>query len=590
MRSIVTIALVLATVARTAPGQDDRPARCADEPDSVLADRYAPDLHFAPGERFFPTIPFFSAFDGLNNDRDEDGLADLHDSTEIAPLATDRHGHEGVSADSLEQWYLRTVTPEGRPQRSAVYYRVRCLTRSEVRTLVAFLRGDDQAWRRFELDRHDRLFADTALRWAAVEFYLYYVRDTGLRFGGHIHDTEKLFVFVPGRAADAQLLRVVVGAGHSAVTPNNALVLTGPNAWKASLVHALVELGGHAMAPDLPPYGTFAKGHDANWYSAEDLWGTRDVLAISGRGSANDYEVWKQIPRDARVSVTLRPARSGPPKGDTLYALVPDTLLRTLFVSAAFGSLSEDDARASLGELERRLGWGPLATGHGADHLGAALRHMRRWSDRVVEPRAHHIGVVARLWPIYAPNGRTMVPNSGDEEYVFRPTAILKRRLFRGRSYFVADYGVDLARGGTAAAALGFGIPAPSLAGLYVRGTLTFQAGARAVLGDPLHRGDFLASVVYDAHHYRGTSWFLRLEYFANRDVIEERSVTDMAATVGATLRLPTASRRGWLLALTATKVRLGLRANLSGRGFDLGRVTPEIGISTNLLDAVRDF
>lgn len=583
------LALVVVLASARLEAQSARPQRCTDEPDSVLADRYAPELHFAAGERYFPTLPYFHAFDGIDNNAD--GSVDLDDSLEIAPLFPDRHGHVGVLSDSLESWYQATVSRSGRPTRAAVFYRVRCLTGDEIDALWRFVSGDHQGRRRFGIPQFTSLFTGPARQWAAIEFYLYYVRDNGLAFRGHVHDTEKIFMFVPGTHVDAARLRIVVGAGHSAVTPNNVLVLTGPNAWKPSLVHALVELGGHAMAPDLPPYGSFIHGHDANWYAGEDTWGTRDIMAISGRGSANDFEPWKVMPRDPLVSTSLRPAHFGQPAGDSLYALLHDTLLSTLFRLGATGALNVDSATVLLGDLERRLGWGHFIhhTG-GASHLEQAVVRMRGWRTAVNDAEGdHHAAVVERIWPMTNSQGDT-VRNSGDEEYVFRPTSILKARLYRGAGYSLGpETGFDVARGGTVYGAVGLGFPIPSLAGIYLRGLLNVQAGVRAPRWD--HDRAYLAfALQYDAHHYRAGSWYARLEHVAHRDLLEERSVTNMAVTFGLTFRVPTASRRSSMMQLSRYKLRFGLRANLSGRGFDLGRVTPEIGLATNLLDVLRDY
>ena len=57
--------LILAVSVRLAVAQS---CLKASEPNArKLAERYAPILSFAPGERYFPTIPFFTALDHFND-------------------------------------------------------------------------------------------------------------------------------------------------------------------------------------------------------------------------------------------------------------------------------------------------------------------------------------------------------------------------------------------------------------------------------------------------------------------------------------------------------------------------------------------
>ncbi len=58
----------------------------------------------------------------------------------------------------------------------------------------------------------------------------------------------------------------------------------------------LVELGGHASAPDLNADGRFDPGLDANWH-VENLWGTRDVQATTGLGGIGKYQAAMTVSR-----------------------------------------------------------------------------------------------------------------------------------------------------------------------------------------------------------------------------------------------------------------------------------------------------
>ncbi len=304
--------------------------------DSTLARRYAPILGFGPGERYFPTIPFFTAFDTIG------GKGDLSDSARVAPL-----GKEGrISWNSLDTAYrsprrlkvVPNVLNTFVPANSAVFYRVRCLRGKQKNQLWGFLRNDPQAWQRTGLDS---LYAK-GLRdaeFAVVEYYLYYLRDTGLQ--GHEHDIERILVFIPRRIDIARALRrkaegretssagetspdsiamladsllIVVGTGHSVTTPNNVLVLLNGQAHNLELPSVLVELGGHSSAPDMNLDSELHIGLDVNWNISESVWGTRDAQAVSGMGFLGKYQSWMTLPRKAGVTVTLspRPAPKGP--------------------------------------------------------------------------------------------------------------------------------------------------------------------------------------------------------------------------------------------------------------------------------------
>jgi hypothetical protein len=59
------------------------------DPSYEKALEYAPILWFADREEYFPTLPFFSAFDSVNNNRsNSDSLKDFSDFDEIAPKST----------------------------------------------------------------------------------------------------------------------------------------------------------------------------------------------------------------------------------------------------------------------------------------------------------------------------------------------------------------------------------------------------------------------------------------------------------------------------------------------------------------------
>jgi hypothetical protein len=414
----------------------------ADELDTLyrLAAKLAPTLRFAPGEAYFPTIPFFPAFDTVQNPAGTWSGAVLDT---IANLRSDG----SLSWNTLDSAYARRQTSsrlsEGPsdsvpvPMTTAVFFRARCLDPDAAQRVWQFLQNDAQAWMRarglrdlyYRHGFHRHVFQ-------VVEYYFYYVNDTGLQ--GHQNDIESAFVFLPRARTDAVLLPseiarlndlvVIVGQGHSASTPNNVLVLTGHEArhvgdqpWDL-----MVELGGHSSAPDRNHDGHFSPGFDANWNLHENMWGTRDVQAVSGTGYLGRYESWMTLPRSYRYSVTLhsdatnldrlleavpRSSPAGVPAGpvpaatpsgadarqrtDPGYLLIPVDLLRRLY--SALGPVPEVDSvpvPASIRTTVAQLINGPLATllrpwgfkglepGLDITATDAILRRMVAWTRR----------------------------------------------------------------------------------------------------------------------------------------------------------------------------------------------------------------
>jgi hypothetical protein len=279
-----------------------------------LARRFAPVLSFAPGEGLFPTLPFFTAFDGDGTNGDSE-KADFEDPWEIAPYL--RRPNTQVPVDTSTpltslpvSWkeLLKAYHPESGPGRSqgrtgysidyalhrvVVLYRVCSLSRDQNKNLERFLRSDEQAFERFqELRTFDSILkkpTKSVAGFDVIQYFLYYLADRGLQ--GHPNDIELVSVFLPHRADLREKFRIVVGSGHSPRTPNNVLVLSAFHRGESKLqdtLHVLVELGGHSSAPDLRPIGKFTPGLDANWH-AYDLWGTRDAQAAGGIGYLGQY-------------------------------------------------------------------------------------------------------------------------------------------------------------------------------------------------------------------------------------------------------------------------------------------------------------
>ena len=272
-----------------------------------LARRLAPTLSFAVGERFFPTIPFFTAMDGDSTGGDP-LKADFEDPWEVAPYLRD--GITGQPIDSNHvawQELLAAYHPgeetgriveadhkakEHALRRVVVLYRVCALLPRQSTNLIRYLKSDEQAYERFQeaLPLEDARLLGPDPEFDVMQYFLYYLADKGLQ--GHPNDVELVSIFFPRNRADLEKFRIVVGSGHSPRTPNNVLVLSAFHRGESRLEDSLfvmVELGGHSSAPDLRPYGRFTPGLDANWH-AYDVWGTRDAQAAGGVGYLGRYQ------------------------------------------------------------------------------------------------------------------------------------------------------------------------------------------------------------------------------------------------------------------------------------------------------------
>ena len=224
--------------------------------DSALAARYAPIYWYGPGERYLPTVPFFTAFDGVDNDGD--GAVDFADPDEIAP--------RWETLDSL--YFVDDAKSTQKIARSAILFRVCDLTADEIQAMWRYVKSDEQAWHRLDLNTDtlailrqvevtddDGVVIVPATAFRVVQYFAFSLHDYGLQ--GHHYDSELVYVFVPSDTSLAKKFRIVVGGGHTQRIPNNVLVLSGAIAAMHSGVDArpsiLVELGDHSSSPDRPP-------------------------------------------------------------------------------------------------------------------------------------------------------------------------------------------------------------------------------------------------------------------------------------------------------------------------------------------------
>ncbi|MGH7568011.1 MAG: hypothetical protein ACREL9_03425 [Gemmatimonadales bacterium] len=603
--------------APAAAQQPTLPPTCVPRPETSeweLARRYAPILRFAPGERFFPTIPFFSAFDGAENGGDPSHV-DFEDVVEIAP----RDAQGRVSWDRLHAAYERrhgspyelAAAVAWPPEKSAVFFRVRDLSTRDERLLRNYLLSDEQAWPRLRHLEPDSVFKQFDFR--VVEYYLYYVNDKGLE--GHPEDIEFVFVFLPfvRRAGHEELwdgcFRMVVGGGHTYRVPNNVLVLGENNMPPETNPSVLVELGGHSSAPDLPADGRFLPGLDVNWH-VYNVWGTRDIQAVAGVGFGGPYRVDMSFPRDTAAAVVLYPpqlaaaesmeyqriaAQQGVPGAAPApvmpkanrYALLPVVLFDTL-ARAVEGRADVPDTasvRRLIAELQRLL---PLNWGfRGLDGLSdsafsLAVRQMREWNASVwsagyeIESRRHQI------WR--------------HEQYRNSPTWILKRHLFRPTFVTFSvrrpwqwyrfltlgrpTYGLSWLPDEAFVAHLGVILPAIPLPTRFP-GFVELQAGR---YGRDWFGGEhqLALALLWDHHYNERFSWYLKLAHVSHRaDVGLDPEARDLTFGGGISALLLLGRKRTFFGTLAnALRVRAGLRTEVKPRGGAFTRTAWELQLS----------
>jgi hypothetical protein len=529
------------------------------------ARHYAPILEFAPYERYFPTIPYFAAFDSAINH-----IAYPPPPTENEKRANKMDWHE------LDRDYQRTIDRRTHiPTRSAVFYHQQWLTPPQIARLWTSLRRDNQAQRRLGLSTPPR-------KVEVFKYVFYYVNDFGLR--GHGHDIEKVFVFVPHSDSTNldnpgdTLPVIVVGAGHTKTTPNNVSVLSGPqmvsNLRKRNgRIGVLVELGGHASAPDVGADGSFDIGVDVNWF-LDYYWGTRDVMSIAGNGFLGKYQAWMTMRRDPSLSVTL--ADSLP--WHAVAALGGDPVVQALDKRAAEAGVDSSSVKRG------RYAMIPMAyfTAFDQSVLGYAVatedsvrkRHMadaQRALDTCIDPLLDEVWDTRRAdsaltrdamlafakwhadgsadWDYDGvTSGRKGVPLPWKDDEFEDPEvhALLKSNLQRPTSWMFIDrltLNVTNSVSPTVGLRLGvqFGISDEHY--IHLPGVFELQAGVYLRQDEKWQQA---VALVYDNAYHAPMAWFVKFEYVDERARIEQSPGMHAFAASGG---------------VSITSGRLGIRA-----------------------------
>jgi hypothetical protein len=176
-------------------------------------------------------------------------------------------------------------------------------------------------WRRADvyneaglLEWYGRLSADQRKPWVyyrvtgypgswLIEYWTYYPIDNG-HVGSHAHDTEHVFVEVDKLGGAP---RAILAAAHLDSSPNNVYSSLDPSdaEWPTLPLFAFVELGKHALAPDVNRDGFFTAGRDVNGYrEVAHLWGIRDYIGRTD-DHFNTFRESMMVPRLAEYRLPV---------------------------------------------------------------------------------------------------------------------------------------------------------------------------------------------------------------------------------------------------------------------------------------------
>ncbi len=138
-----------------------------------------------------------------------------------------------------------------------------------------------------------------------IEYWYYYPFDEG-KPHAHIHDAEHLFVEVDKLGG---AVRSVLANAHDSLAPNNLYSTFQPDAHPVSLpLYALVELGKHAMSPDIDGDGRFNSRVDVNnGVDHYQAYGVRDIGGKSAK-LMRPYRNQAALPREMADRMAVKGA------------------------------------------------------------------------------------------------------------------------------------------------------------------------------------------------------------------------------------------------------------------------------------------
>ncbi|OGC92546.1 MAG: hypothetical protein A2142_09745 [candidate division Zixibacteria bacterium RBG_16_48_11] len=533
---------------------------------SALA--HAPILWYADREEHFPTLPFFPAFDGIDNNGN--GRIDFGDPSEVAPLA-ENSPHSIASLDSLHQWYC-TLPRDERRKLAVVFYKVDSLPADKVGKILF---SDEQAWMRLNRDIKSYL-KNEEKSLLVFQYFFYFVHDQGLK--GHPEDLEHAFIFVPRDTFE--FFGIAAGAGHWDIVPNSILIYQRGELPPSDgfHLHLLAELGGHSQAPDLNGNGVFEPGVDVNWHT-EHFWGTRDIQAISGQGSTSKYQTWMTFQRSDSSLIYPPDAAllKNKPASAVYYRLLPVEKFRSLENSILSSSSQAKEGSSSnwSSGVEKHFGFLNQAGFSLPESFDSpeTIRRLRLWSQdkRVrISDQPEYVNWSKdkhKVWKMRAYNNST--------------TEIFRNYLFRPRRYGGLGLWGKLEQSTSPEFRLAWITPAWAwrIVPMKVDGVTEFHFGWQAPSPNRgFKREKLTAAFYYDRFYARLISWYTNLTYLNSSSPFSNFSLGG-----GASFQLPALS----LVSVNPldtfhwVRLRVGIRVPLDKNAlrFDATHLELQLGI-----------
>lgn len=391
--------LVLTTRVRTPPGSG------ATEPITTITDPEHPDSPL--GEFDDPLIARLAAQIIFSGGATEHGSANAPTPADLTTLAV--HLKQQAPSPQFE-WSFFRVTPNpelyapvlelasGEPDFPSdvnIWQQIAPLTHDPSRAAyqAAYASLGDGRWSQCAYYVRTLSFPGTWL----FEYWFYYPFDEGSPHP-HLHDSEHFFVEVDKLGG---AVRTVFASDHDSFVPNDTYSTLLKNARPIPLpLFATVELGKHAMAPDLDRDGRFTRGVDDNVHPEPyAVWGLRD-RGGELRFLMEPYRTSMTLPRQrddrlasknaagffpgidvptARQACTLEPLPDDPPCANCLAASATAAIAH--LVDNPDARVPENiykpyvlpwrEFRAGVGIYDWREGRGQLSLGMVGD-----LRHM----------------------------------------------------------------------------------------------------------------------------------------------------------------------------------------------------------------------
>ena len=532
---------------------------------------HAPILWFADKEEYFPTLPFFSAFDGVDNNAD--GKIDFDDPQEIAPRS-DQDPGSIASLDTLHLWY-RSFSKEERQRLAFVFYKVDSISANKLGNILF---SDEQAWMR--MDKKVKSYLKNSNKKLAVyQYYLYYIYDQGLK--GHPEDLEHTFIFVPKDTSE--FFGISVGAGHSDFVPSNVVIYNQADLlvqW-GSRHHLLVELGGHSHAPDLNGNGRFDPGVDVNWHT-ENFWGTRDIQSSAGLGATAKYQTWMTFERSnfCRIYPPDSAFLNSEQKPGYFYRLVPAAKFKTLdslhsreskpfTKDAEFPDVAQEKLKTHLKFLNE-LG---ISSASSTNLSQEALLRMSLWTD--------NLKVRVSDQPEYQNWSKDKHKVWKKRAYNSSPGDIFKNYLFRPRRYGGLGLWTQVEQASGLEFRVAWMTPAWTwrLVPLKVDGVSEIHLGWKApVQNRGFKREKWVAAFYYERFYARLLSWYANLKYINNNPDFSSWSLGG-----GISVQLPFVSliSKNPLNLLHWVRLRSGIKVPLEKQAlrFDQTHLEFQLGI-----------